>query len=337
MAGSQVEAASHRLQVMRSLLLLTVVVTLAACAAPNPTVSPLRLPTRIPPTPTISRSAAALRAYEVGLDRQAVGDGDGALEAFSQALSLDPTLVPAYIERGSLYLSSGQADAALADAQMAIAVAPQQAIGYALLGEVLRRGFDDPLQALAAYEQAVRLDPGLADLLFQARWRTATAAGRANRMIALANEYLNNHPDDPLAAYYMGRALTKLGNPRAAIRTLVKALEQGGPAAVWFALGEAYSADGAWANARICYEQARALAEAGDPSLNFISDTPVADLFAALGSAYTHVGECVSAQIMLEHALAVGPDRPELHTLIGRAMICQTPTPTPTPYPWLSP
>ncbi|HIQ02753.1 MAG TPA: tetratricopeptide repeat protein, partial [Anaerolineales bacterium] len=294
-------------------------------------------PTPNPPTPTLTRSEAAVRAYETGLARRTAGDSGGALEAFSQTLAIDPSFAPAYAARGSLHLALGNQEAALADAQAALVANPEDGAAYALLGEVLRLGFDDPAQALEAYERAVQLDPALRDLLFPARWRAAAAAGRANRMVALANEYLNTHPGDPLAAYYLGRALIALGNPRAAIRTLVEALEEGGPAAVWFALGEAYGADGAWSNARVCYEQARALAEAGDPSLTLVSDTPVADLFAGLGAAYVHVGECVSAQVMLEHALAVGPDRPELHTLIGQAMICQTPTPTPTPYPWLNP
>lgn len=310
---------------------------LTGCASPSPTASPLSLPTRIPSTPTPDRLEMARRAYQEGIALQTAGDTEGAVEAFSRALALDPTLAPAYVGRGSLYLTLGKPQEALADAQAAVAADPENAAAYALLGEVLRRAFGDPVHALQAYEQAVRLDPGLADPLFPARWQAAAAGWQGNRMVALANEYMNAHPDDPLGPYYLGRALIAQGNPRAAIRTLVEALGRGGPAATWYALGEAYAADGAWANARTCYEQARALAERGDPSLYLISETPVADLFAALGAAYVHVGECASGQVMLEYALAVGPDRPQLHTLLGQALICQTPTPTPTPYPWLSP
>ncbi|HEC34143.1 MAG TPA: tetratricopeptide repeat protein [Chloroflexi bacterium] len=319
------------------LFLGCLVLVLAGCTSPRPTSSPLHLPTRIPPTPTLERSEVALRAYEAGLARRAAGDVEGALEQFSRALVADPAFAPAYVERGSLYLALEEPEAALLDAQAALASDPGDGFACALLGEVLRLGFNDVAQALEAYEQAVRLDPSLAGPLFPARWRAAVAAGRADRMVALANEYLNAYPDDPLAAYYLGRALTALGNPRAAIRTLVDALEEGGPAAVWFALGEAYRAERAWPEAKVCYEQARALAETGDPSLNLVSDTPVADLFTGLGAAYVYVGECTSARVMLEHALAVGPDRPEMHTLLGQAMICQTPTPTPTPYPWMNP
>ena len=314
-----------------------VLVALAGCATPSPTASPLRLPTRSPPTPTPTPIGVQVY-YETGLARRAVGDVVGALAAFSQTLAADPAFAPAYVQRGTIRMVQGDPQAALADAQAALAADSECAAAYVLLGEVLRLDFEAPAQALTAYEQAVRLDPSLAEPTFPARWRAATAAGRAQRMIALANEHEDAHPDDPLAAYYRGRALTALGASHTAIRVLVETLgEEGGPAAVWFVLGEAYAADGAWAHALTCFEHVRALTEAGDNSLALVSDTPVADLFGALGAAYVYTDRCADAQTMLNHALAVGPDRPEYHTLIGQAMICQTPTPTPTPYPWLAP
>jgi tetratricopeptide (TPR) repeat protein len=261
-----------------------------------------------------------------------------ALEAFSHTLTLDPDLAPAYRERGVLHLAQGNAEAALADAQAAVAADPEYAEGYILLGEVLRRAFDDPAQALRAYERGVRLDPDLAEPTFPARWRAARAAGLPNRMIALANEYLNTHEEDPLVAYYLGQALIARGTPTRAIEVVRERLEEEeDSAAAWFTLGQAYAATNAWSYARVSFEQARTLTEAGDNSLTLISDTPVTDLFGALGEAYVYTGRCIDAQFMLNHALALGPDRPEYHTLLGQALICQTPTPTPTPYPWESP
>jgi len=320
----------------RTWLLLGALTILVGCAAPQPTASPLRLPTRVSPSPTPT-AISAMRHYREGVAHRAAGDEEGALEAFSRAIEADPTFVPAYVERGALYLALGEPRAALADAQAAVALDPDNGAAYALLGEVLRLGFGDPRQALEAYSRAVWADPSLAGPLFPARWRAAMAAGRADQMVILAREYERLHPGDPMAAYYRARALTALGSPRGAIEVLVEALEEGGPAALWFALGEAYAADGAWPQAVVCYEQARALVEGGDRSLHQVSDTPLADLSGGLGVAYFHVGRCTDAQTLLEYALAVGPERPEYHTLIGQAMICQTPTPTPTPYPWLRP
>jgi len=324
---------------MRALAYLLCLLLVGCATTPAPTLSPQRLPTRIPPTspPVVVQSELAREAYERALALRASGDIAGAMQAFSETLTLDPTFAPAYVERGKLWLTQRQYDRVLADAQAAIAADRENSAAYILLGEVLRLGYNDPRQALTAYERAVELEPELAAPTFAARWQVASASGQARRMLLLAEEYRQAYPDDPLGAYYRGLALVAVGNPRAAINLLVEALEEGGPAALWFALGKAYAADGAWGNARLCYEQARALAEAGDRSLYQVSDTAVVDLFVGLGEAYIHVGECVSGQIMLQHALAVGGERSELHTLLGQAMICQTPTPTPTPYPWLNP
>jgi len=326
---------NHGLYALQGYLALTVtLLLLSGCMSPTPTISPLRLPTRMPtstPTPPNPQFY-----YEQGKARRAAGNTEGALAALSQALASDPTFAPAYIERGALYLALGKAEAALADAQAAVAVDPESGAAHALLGEVLRLGFGDLTQALSAYDRAAQLDPALAETTFYTRWQTAVAAGNGGRMLALSEEYQTAFPQDPMAAYYRGLALIATGSPHAAIRELVKALQGGGPAAVWFVLGEAYRAEGAWPQAGICYEHVRTLAEAGDPSFSLISDDPVTDLFARLGETYLYEGECTSARIMLEHTLAVGAQSPGIHTLIGQAMICQTPTPTPTPYPWMS-
>jgi len=207
---------------------------------------------------------------------------------------------------------------------MAIALAPEDAGGYALLGEVLRRAFNDPVQAPDAYDAAVKRDPSLAPVLFPARWECAVAAARSDRMAELAMEYARLHPEDPMRMYYRGRALLAQGLPRVAIRVVGESIErEGGPAAVWFVLGEAYAAGEAWPEAVICYERARALMEAGDSSLGVVSGNPAATLAFALGTAYLYAGRCADAEAAFRHARALNPDLPDLPTRIGQAMICQ--------------
>lgn len=120
---------------------------------------------------------------------------------------------------------------------------------------------------------------------------------------------------------YRGGALLAQGLPRVVIRVLGETIEQeGGPAAVWFVLGEAYAAEKAWPEAVIWYEQARALMEAGDSSLHAVSRTPAAMLSFALGTAYLYAGRCTDAEATFHHARALNPDLP---TRIGQAMICR--------------
>ncbi len=288
-------------------------------AAPSPAaVSPS--PT-LPPTPTPTPGPAVL--YEQGLACQQAGDWACAGAAFSRTLELDPGFAPAYRARAAVHLALGDGPAALQDAQTAVMLAPEDAGASALLGEVLRRAFNDPLQALDAYDAAVRRDPSLAAALFSARWECAVAAARSDRMAELAAEYARLHPDDPMRMVYRGRTLLAQGLPRVAIRVLGETIEQeGGPAALWFVLGEAYAAEEAWREAVICYEQARALMEAGDSSLGVVSGNPAADLALALGTAYLYAGRCGDAEAAFRHARALGLNRPDLPTLLGQAMIC---------------
>ncbi|MGB9776510.1 MAG: tetratricopeptide repeat protein [Anaerolineae bacterium] len=301
---------------MLGLLLLA----LAGCMAEPSPATPSPLPTAPPPTATPGPAVL----YDQGLACQRAGDWECARAAFSRTLALDPGFAPAYRARAAVHLALGDGPAALQDAQTAMMLAPEDAGAHALLGEVLRRAFHDPLQALDAYDAAVQRDPSLAPALFPARWECAVAAARSDRMAALATEYASLHPDDPLRAYYRGRALLAQGLPRVAIRVVGETIDQGGgPAALWFILGEAYAADGAWREAVICYEQARALMEAGDSSLGVVSEAPAAALAFALGTAYLYAGRCADAEAALRHARALGSDRPELPTRIGQAMICQ--------------
>ncbi len=306
---------SHLFLILGALLLALVGCTVG----PSPTAIS---PPPTPPPPTATPGPAVL--YDQGLACQQAGDWECARVAFSRALELDPSFAPAYRARGAVHMALGDGPTALWDAQMAIALAPEDAGAHALLGEVLRRAFNDPIQALDAYSAAVRRDPSLAVALFPVRWECAVAAARSDRMAELAAEYARLHPDDPMRAYYRGRALLAQGLPRVAIRVVGESIErEGGPAAVWFVLGEAYAAEEAWPEAVICYEQARALMEAGDPSLRAVSETPVAALAFALGTAYLYAGRCADAEAAFRHARALNPDLPDLPTRIGQAMICQ--------------
>jgi tetratricopeptide (TPR) repeat protein len=316
-------------------LAATLLLLLAACATPEPVLSPLPLPTRFPPTPTAT-PVDVTAYFEDGRTYRATGDTVAALAAFSETIALQPDFAPAYVERGKIYRQQGNPSAALDDAQRALTIDPDYAAAHVLIGEVLRLDYNDPRQALIAYDRAAALDPSLTEAIFPARWRAAEALNNGQRMIALANLHEEGAPDDPLVPYYQGRALSALGNYSAAIRTLIDALEgqEEGAAALWFALGKAYGAQNAWEHALPCLEQAAALTQGGDTSMAQLSDTYLVNLFAALGEAYLYTNRCADAQTLLNGALALAPERSELHTLIGRAIICQTPTPTPTPYPW---
>lgn len=320
---------------MRSTLCLSLLL-LTACAAP--TGAPERLPTRaVTPTPT-SFPIAAQTYYEEGLARREAGEAEGALQSFTWAIQLEPDFAPAYVARSALYLAQGEIRLALADADSALEADPVNASAHALRGEALRlRG--RPRSALEAFDQSLALDPALGPDTFRSRWLAARAACEGRRLLLLSGEYADFHPQDSLRYYYSGWALIELDNPGAAISTLIKRIESDPepPAALWFALGQAYAANRSWPEAVTSFEAVRLLVQAGDTSLIVHTDQPIAALFGALGQAYLGAGRCADAETMLEYAIEVGALASEHAAALEEARICQTPTPTITPYPTTTP
>ena len=227
---------------------------------------------------------------------------------------------------------------ALADADSALEADPTNGATHALRGETLRlRG--RPHSALEAFDQALTLDPALGPDTFRSRWLAARAAREGRRMLLLSGEYADSHPQDPLRHYYRGWAFIEMDNPGAAISTLIKKSRATPepPAALWFALGQAYAANRSWPEAIISFEAVRVLVQAGDTSLIVHTDQPIAALFSALGQAYLGAGRCADAETMLEYAIQVGAPASEYAALLEEASLCQTPTPTITPYPTTTP
>ena len=320
---------------MRSTLCLSLLL-LVACACSTSTTG--QLPTRaVTPTPT-PFPIAAQTYYEEGLARREAGDAEGALQSLTWAIQLAPDFASAYVARSTLYLSRGELRQALADADSALELDPTNGATHALRGETLRlRG--RPHSALEAFDQALALDPALGPDTFRSRWLAARAARETDRLLPLSKEYAEAHPQDPLRHYYRGWAFVEMDMTSLAINLLVNKVEDTPepPAALWFALGQAYAANHSWQEAVISFEAVRVLVQAGNTSLLVHSDQPVVALFGALGQAYLGAGRCADAETMLEYAIQVGAPASEYATPLEEARICQTPTPTSTPYPTTTP
>jgi tetratricopeptide (TPR) repeat protein len=269
--------------------------------------------------------------YEQGLERQRAGDLRGALQGFTRAIQLDPGLVRAYVARSSVYLALGDLNQALRDADVALEIAPS-AESYFLRGEVLRLNGQNQ-QALEAFEQALARDPSLRGETFLARWSVARAAGDADLVSTLSEEYAAAHSDDPLRYYYRAWAALESGMHEEAVAVLAEGIAESGhaPAVLWYLLGRAYTRMSAWPEAVASLETARALVEAGDRSLALHSEYPVAQLFVTLGQAYLGAGRCADAESMVSYGLSIGAPTSEYLPVLREAQLCATPTPGATP------
>ena len=86
------------------------------------------------------------------------GQREQAIAHYSQALTLDPTKVWAYLNRGSLWYANRDYDKAMADYNQALRIDPNHAAGYCHRGDLWHR-LNQYDKALIDYHQAVAIDP----------------------------------------------------------------------------------------------------------------------------------------------------------------------------------
>jgi len=80
----------------------------------------------------------AFEAFNQGIDHLRNGEFEHAVEAFTEAIELEPELAAAYNGRGGVYALIGDTDKAIADCNEAIRLAPEEAKFYRTRGLIYR-------------------------------------------------------------------------------------------------------------------------------------------------------------------------------------------------------
>jgi tetratricopeptide (TPR) repeat protein len=92
-----------------------------------------------------------------GEERRAAGDLDGALVAFTQAVTAAPSSAPAHNKLGTIYVDLQRWDEAFGEFSKAVQLDPRHAPAHSNLGNVYReRGRLD--EAVACYQRAIAAD-----------------------------------------------------------------------------------------------------------------------------------------------------------------------------------
>ncbi|SVD47449.1 uncharacterized protein METZ01_LOCUS400303, partial [marine metagenome] len=102
------------------------------------------------------------KIYDSGVRMQRQGRLDEAVNRYTEALRVDPSLVQAYSNRGSAYLNLGQPEKAIPDLDQAIQMDPQLAVAYSSRG-LAHTNLSNFSQAVKDLNEAVRLNPNFAD------------------------------------------------------------------------------------------------------------------------------------------------------------------------------
>jgi len=120
--------------------------------------------------------------FELGEDRVAQKDLEGAIPHYRKAIALRPDLAKAYARLGRLYLLLGRPDEAAPYASVAMVRDPKDADAHLDLGRALSaQGHDD--LAIHFFDRAIEIDPREGDAYLH-RGRTLARLGRREEAIA---------------------------------------------------------------------------------------------------------------------------------------------------------
>lgn len=257
-----------------------------------------------------------------------LGRWSEAVEAFQKYAFLYPEQANPHDSLGELYLRTGRYDGALKEFGKSLALKPDfgwghihSAMAYAETGR--------HTLALSSVRAAMTTSPDSPNLRMWKRQEILfeLAAGHAGRALELAEAHRNDHPDEPVSYFMLGRVYVAQGQSDLARRELANLvaafderarLEPGGrdsdPMDTFMVSelrGEIAAADGDFAAADSCFTKARDKSNAWYVTRRIESHATV-NLIRA--------GRIPDALEAVDRVLAVNPNEPTFHWLAGRAL-----------------
>ncbi|HEU5269063.1 MAG TPA: tetratricopeptide repeat protein [Jatrophihabitans sp.] len=186
--------------------------------------------------------------HNTGQVRAAMGDLEGAITDYTEAIARDPNYAPYYFDRAGLLHKLGRDDEAIADYETTIRMSPPLAEAYYNRGDI-RAGRDDLAGALADFSYALELNPGfVAAYLYRAGLYSELGEDAAARQDVDAGLALD--PDHPHLLSLRGQLDAAAGDLAAAAEAFDRAVAEdpaiqaawAGRAALAFERGELDSA-----------------------------------------------------------------------------------------------
>jgi regulator of sirC expression with transglutaminase-like and TPR domain len=162
-----------------------------------------------------SAPARAEAAFKEGMLRMGAGDYEGAVERFSQAVSIWPRMAAGYFERGVARASMHKADAAIEDLERAISKDSSMASAHTALGTIYRERGN---LTRAMDEFALSLQLSTSTEAFYERGQVHESLGQHQRAIEDYDAAIHEQPDAPYVYRARAMSLDALGNHEGAIK-----------------------------------------------------------------------------------------------------------------------
>ncbi len=156
--------------------------------------------------------------FNRALTRSELGDRQGAIEDYTQVITINANHDIAYNNRGLVQYELGKKDEAVADLNRAILINPSNSIAYCNRG-VIRAELGNSMGSIEDYSYAVHADANCNQAYFQ---RGLARSQMGNKMGAVEDfsHVIMLKEQDASAYFYRGIARTKLGDRIGAIRDL---------------------------------------------------------------------------------------------------------------------
>jgi len=160
--------------------------------------------------------------YTRGLARYKMGDKQGAIEDYTEAIKLNKNLVLAYTNRGNCLYKIGKKQEAISDYTQAIKLNPNYPDAYYNRG-VVYSDIGDKKNAIADYSKAVALNPNYTDAYYN---RAVVKASMGDKQGAIADytEAIRITPNLAKAYNHRGLARLEIGNKQGAIADYTEAI-----------------------------------------------------------------------------------------------------------------
>jgi Tfp pilus assembly protein PilF len=160
--------------------------------------------------------------------------------AYRTAAQLDPRHLPARLELGRIYGSTGRPDQSLAEAEAVLRVDPRNVEAWHLSG-MARLAKGDAAKAQEDFKKALDINPRFGPAANNLAWLYSERGGNAEEALRLAQVAKEVAPDDPYVSDTLGWVLYKRGVYQRALNLLKEsAAKLPDSASVQFHLGMAY-------------------------------------------------------------------------------------------------
>ena len=133
-----------------------------------------------------------------------------AFELAKKAIALDESNSMPHLVFAKIFLLQRQHDKAIAEAERAVSLAPNEADAINILGQILRFS-GSPQEAASMHERAIRLNPIPTAQYFYQLALCYTFIGEYEKAIAICKEALHKNPDDFVGRLTLTIAYSSLG------------------------------------------------------------------------------------------------------------------------------